>query len=46
MDSLSTFLKENYDLVTLLLGVLGVVIAFITLVYEIKKKKSDKKKQL
>lgn len=46
MDSLSTFLKENYDLVTLLLGVLGVVIAFIALVYEIKKKKSDKKKQL
>lgn len=46
MDSISTFLKENYDLVTLLLGVLGVVIAFITLVYEIKKKKSDKKKQL
>lgn len=46
MDSLSTFLKENYDMVTLLLGVLGVVIAFITLVYEIKKKKSDKKKQL
>lgn len=44
MDSISTFLKENYDLVSLLVGVLGVMIAIIALVYELKKKKSGKKK--
>lgn len=44
MESISTFLKENYDLVSLLVGILGVVIAFIALVYELKKRKSGKKK--
>lgn len=44
MESISTFLKENYDLVSLLVGVLGVVIALVALVYELKKKKSGKKK--
>ena len=44
MDSISTFLKENYDLVSLLVGVLGVMIAVIALFHELKKKKSDKKK--
>ena len=44
MDSLSTFLKENYDLVTLLVAVLGVIIAFISMVYEMKKKSRNKKK--
>lgn len=44
MDSLSTFLKENYDLVTLFVAVLGVIIAFISMVYEMKKKSRNKKK--
>ncbi len=39
MDSISTFLKENYDLVVLFFSVLGVLIAFITLIYKVKKKK-------
>ncbi len=39
MDSISTFLKENYDFVVLFFSVLGVLIAFITLIYEMKKKK-------
>ena len=39
MDSISTFLKENYDLVVLFFSVLGVLIAFISLIYEVKKKK-------
>lgn len=39
MDSISTFLKENYDFVVLSFSVLGVLIAFITLIYEMKKKK-------
>ena len=43
METVTTFLKENYDLVTLLVGVLGVFIAFIALVYEMKKKSKNEK---
>ena len=43
METVSAFLKENFDLVTLLLGILSVIIAFIALVYEIKKKSKSKK---
>lgn len=43
METISTFLKENFDLVTLLVGVLGVFIAIIALVYELKKKSKNKK---
>ena len=39
MDSISTWLKENYDLVSLLVGMLGVLIAFVALIYELKKRK-------
>lgn len=42
MDSISGFLKENYDLIILLLSVLGVVIAVISLFYELKKKSKKK----
>lgn len=42
MDSISDFLKENYDLVILLLSVLGVIIAVISLIYELKKKSKKK----
>ena len=44
MDSISTFLRENYDLVVLFFSVLGVLIAFITLIYEVKKKNGVVKK--
>lgn len=44
MDSLTTFLKENYDLVTLFVAVIGVIIAVISMVYEMKKKSKNKKK--
>jgi Na+/H+ antiporter NhaB len=43
MDAISTFLKENYDLITLIVGVIGVIIAFITLYHEVSKKKNKKK---
>lgn len=43
MDSISTFLKENYDLIVLFLSVPGVVIAFMSLVHEVRKKKGKKK---
>ena len=44
MESISDFLKENYDLISLFVGLLGVVIAVIAVVCELKKKKSGKKK--
>ena len=44
MDSVTTFLKENYDLVTLFVAVIGVIIAVISMVYEMKKKSKNKKK--
>lgn len=44
MDEISTWAKENFDLISLLVGVIGVVIGFISLIYEMKKKKVSKKK--
>jgi uncharacterized membrane protein len=44
MDSITTFLKENYDLVVLLVSMLGVLIAVVALIYELKKKSKNKKK--
>ncbi len=45
MDVISSFLKENYDLVTLLVGLLGVIIAVIALIYELKKKRSNRDRE-
>ena len=45
MDVISSFLKENYDLVTLLVGLLGVIIAVIALIYEMKKKRSNRARE-
>ena len=42
MDAITTWAKENYDLISLFVGLLGVVIAVISLMYEIKKKKEKK----
>lgn len=39
MDTLIKFAKENYELITLLVGLLGVLIAFITLIHELKVRK-------
>lgn len=43
MDAITTWAKENFDMITLLVGVVGVVIAVISLFYELKKKKAQKK---
>ena len=43
MEAISDWAKENYDLISLFVGVVGVVIAVISLCYEIKKKKSIRK---
>lgn len=45
MDAITTWAKENFDLITLLVGMVGVVVAVISLFYEIKRRKAiDKKK--
>ena len=43
MEAITTWAKENYDLICLLGGVIGIIIAFFSLIYEIKKKKAKKK---
>ena len=45
MDSIISWAKENYDLITLLVGLLGVVIAVIALIVEIRKKKMKNKER-
>ena len=40
METLSTWAKENFDMILLLVGMAGVAVSVISLVYEIKKKKS------
>lgn len=42
MEPVSAYLKENFDLVMLLVGVLGVVISVIAVAVEIKKNKNTK----
>ena len=42
MDAIWDWTKENYDLISLFVGIVGVVIAVISLMYEIKKKKEKK----
>ena len=42
MDSIITFCKENFDLITLLVGVIGVVISVISVIYELRQRKKKK----
>ena len=42
MDVIMTWAKENFDLITLMVAILGVVISVIGVIYEVKKKKSGK----
>lgn len=42
MDELMSWAKENYDLITLLIGVIGIIIAFIFLIYELNERKRRK----
>jgi uncharacterized membrane protein len=46
MDAIMTWAKENFDLITLLVGMVGVIVAVISLFYEIKRRKAiDNKKK-
>ena len=43
MDAIMAWAKENYVLICLLVGVIGVLISIISVVYEIRKKKRKDK---
>ena len=46
MDAIMTWAKKNFDLITLLVGMVGVIVAVISLFYEIKRRKAiDNKKK-
>ena len=42
-DTVITWAKENFMFLSLMVGVIGVVIAVISLFYEIKKKRKERK---
>ena len=41
MDEMWNWAKDNYQFISLLVGLIGVIIAIISLVVEIKKRKKD-----
>ena len=46
METIMQFLKENYDLIGLFIGVVGVVIAVFSLIDEVRKKRAKEKLEL
>ena len=44
MDSISEFAKQNYQLICLFVGLLGVLVGVISVIYEVnaRKRKKDK----
>jgi len=42
MDAFVSFCKENFQLVCLLVGFLGVLVSIVSVAYEIKKRKRRK----
>ncbi len=43
LSTIMSWAKENFQLITLFVGLVGVVVSVITVVYEVKKKKEKKK---
>lgn len=41
MDAIWDWAKHNFDLISLFVGILGVVIGVVSLVYELRKRKRD-----
>ena len=39
MDAISSWAKENYQLIYLLVSIVGVIVGIITVIVEMKKKK-------
>ena len=46
METIMQFLKENYDLIGLFIGVVGVVVAVFSLIDEVRKKRAKEKLEL
>lgn len=44
METIMSWAKENFDLICLFVGMLGVLISIVTVIYEIKKKRRDRGK--
>ena len=44
METLTSWAKENVQLISLLVGVVGVIVSIISVVYEIRKKKNNPRK--
>lgn len=44
METIMLWAKENFDLICLTVGVIGVLISIVTVIYEIKKKRHNRKK--
>lgn len=42
METLSSFAKENFELITLIVGLIGVSLGIWSVCYEYKKKKKDR----
>lgn len=45
MDTLTTFAKDNFALISLFVGLIGVLIGIWSVCYEIRKKRKEKAKQ-
>lgn len=45
MDTLTTFAKENFQLLTLFVGIAGVLVSIWVVYYEVKKKRKKKDEQ-
>ena len=43
METVMSWAKENFDLICLIVGVLGVIISVVGVIYEIKVKRRDRK---
>jgi len=44
METIMSWAKENFDLICLFVGMFGVLISVVTVIYEIKIKRHNKKK--
>jgi hypothetical protein len=44
MDAIMSWAKENYDLICLFVGGVGVLVSIISVIYEIKAKRRNRKK--
>ena len=44
MDAFVSFCKENFQLVCLLVGFLGVLVSIVSVAYEIKRESAEKTK--